>query len=204
MKILRKVPVIQIKRCFVIGNICAKQYRNHKIHQETLEEHLKRIQRVEARVLQTTSATLDRFISRENRKRFEAYNTYTWYEAIVSTREVGIWRRAGELPHRWTNRTLEETADKVARALSRRNGFRHPRIRAAQTIPALLKTSVHVCQDNKYLLPIVFKGGTGTKGRKRLKYKTAGDIDDGCMRSVALGVSGLKKIRVYFGVPTAA
>jgi hypothetical protein len=28
-----------------------------------------------------------------------------------------------------------------------------------------------------------------------------GDIDDGCMRSIALAMSGKKSIKVYFGVP---
>jgi hypothetical protein len=38
-------------------------------------------------------------------------------------------------------------------------------------------------------------------GRKRLKTKMKGDIDDGCMRSIALAISGRNPITVYFGVP---
>jgi len=28
-----------------------------------------------------------------------------------------------------------------------------------------------------------------------------GDIDDGCMRSIAMAISGKKDITVYFGIP---
>ena len=71
----------------------------------------------------------------------------------------------------------------------------------ALTIPGILKTSIGVIQNEDYLLPIVFKCNTGTQGRRRLKVQMLGDVDDGCMRSIALVVSGVKKIRVYFGTP---
>lgn len=61
--------------------------------------------------------------------------------------------------------------------------------------------NIHLLQKEKYLLPIIFKGGTGTKGRKRLKRQMKGDIDDGCMRSIALAISGKKILYVYIGFP---
>ena len=48
---------------------------------------------------------------------------------------------------------------------------------------------------------IVFKGGTGTNGRKLFKKKMKGDIDDGNMRSIALAVASKKTIKVYMGFP---
>jgi hypothetical protein len=65
----------------------------------------------------------------------------------------------------------------------------------------MLATNVEMLQGEKYLLPIIFKGGTGTRGRHGLKRIMKGDIDDGCMRSIALAVSGTKVIRVYIGFP---
>lgn len=144
---------------------------------------------------------LDEIIGGEWQKRLDAYNGSVWRLAEVSPHEVGVWSKAGELPLRWTNHSLKETAEKVRWALKRKNGFRKKHIRAAHAIPGILKTSIGILQKEKYLLSIVFKGNTGTRGRRRLKRQMKGDIDDGCMRSVALAVAGYNKILVYFGVP---
>lgn len=79
--------------------------------------------------------------------------------------------------------------------------LRRRKIRAAKAVKGILETNIDLIQDEKYLYPIVFKEGTGTNGRKGLKKKMKGDIDDGCMRSIALAINGAKKIKVYFGVP---
>ena len=65
----------------------------------------------------------------------------------------------------------------------------------------MLATNVDELQKEKYVLPIMFKNGTGTCGRKGLTYKTKGDIDDGSMRSITLAVNGAKTIRAYIGFP---
>jgi hypothetical protein len=65
----------------------------------------------------------------------------------------------------------------------------------------ILSYKGHLEQKEKYLYPIVFKTDTGTQGRKRLKRKMKGDIEDGCMRSIALAISGRDRITVYFGIP---
>ena len=75
------------------------------------------------------------------------------------------------------------------------------KMRAAKAVKGMLETNVGLIQSEKYLYPIVFKGGTGTNGRKGLKKKMRGDIDDGCMRSIALVINGAKTIKVYFGTP---
>ena len=59
-------------------------------------------------------------------------------------------------------------------------------------------------QKEKYLLPIIFEGGKGTRGRKRLKRQMKGDIDDGCMRSIALTISGVDRIKAYIGIDKKA
>ena len=201
MHLLHKIPTLEVKRCFVVSDFCAA--RTHKGHMKKLESeahYLKRVEEVKAKVLKMEESALDKIIGGW-KKRLNAYNSSDWSVAEFSPEELGVWSHAGELPLRWTNKSLTETAKKVRWALNRKNGFRHKHIRAAHAIPGILKTSVNVIQKEKYLLPIVFKCDTGTRGRGRLKTKMKGDIDDGCMRSIALSVNGAQKIRVYFGVP---
>ncbi len=201
MKLLRKISRREVKRCFVVGKLCAaRRQRGHMKRVESEKHYLKLVTRVRSRVLGMNEATLDKIIGGEYQKRLDSYNSADWYIAEASTSEIGVWNRAGELPLRWTNRSLAETAVKVRRALNRRHGFKHRHIRAAHAIPGILKTSIGVIQGEAYLLPIVFKCDTGTQGRWRLKKKMKGDIDDGCMRSIALAVRGAKKIRIYFGL----
>ena len=164
---------------------------------------MQRVTLIEKKVLGMKETDLDKIIGSKYQKRLVAYDSYEWHVAEMSPDELGVWRYAGELPLRWTNRTLSETADKVRRALHRKNGFHQKRkhVRAAQAIPGIIQTSLPLIQTNKYHFPIVFKGGTGTLARRRLKLQTVGDIDDGSMRSISLAVTGVKKIRVYFGTP---
>jgi len=145
---------------------------------------------------------LDKIIGGEYQKRLDAYDAYSWHLVEFSPLELGVWTRAGEMPLRWTNRSLMETAVTVKRALGRKHGFKKRNIRAAHAIPGILRTSVGVVQGEKYLLPITFKCDTGTRGRARLKRKMKADIDDGCMRSVALAVNGAEKILAYYGTPS--
>ena len=131
--------------------------------------------------------------------RLNIYNASDWYIGEVKPNEVGVWRKAGELPLSWTNGSLQETADKVRRALEK-----NPKLikgRARHTISNMLATNVAMLQNEKYLFPIIFKSNTGTRGRHRLKRVMKGDIDDGCMRAIALTMNGAKVIRVYIGFP---
>jgi hypothetical protein len=113
--------------------------------------------------------------------------------------EIGVWKKAGDLPLSWTNGSLKNTADKVRDALKENKKMLKKRARRA--IRNMLETNIGILQSEKYLLPIIFKGGTGTCGRRGLKRVMRGDIDDGCMRSIALAVHGAKAIRAYIGFP---
>jgi hypothetical protein len=106
---------------------------------------------------------------------------------------------AGGLPVRWTQGNLQQTAEYVSKTLNK--NLKTLRSRSLTAIPGIIKTSLPLLQKEKYLLPIAFKSGTGTKGRSGLKQKVEGDLDDGCMRSIALTVSGKKSIKIYFGIP---
>jgi transposase len=132
-------------------------------------------------------------------KRIKSYNNSTWFLVEIRPNELGVWHRAGQLPLSWTNGSLAETAKKVAKGFEMKSKLIKRRPKYA--IPNILKIKTHTEQKEKYLYPIVFKTDTGTQGRKRLKTKTKGDIDDGCMRSIALAINGSKTIKVYYGVP---
>ncbi len=142
---------------------------------------------------------LDKLVSPEWTKRINAYNSSKWFLVEAHPNEVGVWKRAGGLPLRWTNQSLADTAKKVMRGLS--GGSASIKRRPKHAIPNILKMKSQVEQKEKYLYPIAFKTDTGTKSRKRLKRKMKGDIDDGCMRSIALAMAGKDPIVVYFGIP---
>lgn len=92
-------------------------------------------------------------------------------------------------------------ADFIRRSEGEKDFLKKLKSRASAVIPNILKINVDIIQNEKYLLPIVFKGGSGTRGRRRLKNKMKGDIDDGCMRSIAMTINGAQKIKAYIGFP---
>jgi hypothetical protein len=200
MKILKKVSRTEVKRCFVIGDLMAAPPRGKRYLGElTPEAFEKKYLVARKRGLALTVAQLDRRIKRGWHRRLVAYDSSEWYLVQMSPSELGVWKRAGGLPHAWTNQSLRHTAAKVRRAL--KTNSRQLTRRARRAIPHMLEHNVADLQKEKYLLPIVFKSGHGTRGRHRLKHRVRGDIDDGCMRSIALAVSGARVLRVYFGVP---
>lgn len=206
MNIIKKIPAIEVKRAFVIADHIAhihngkKLGNNRKFLKElSPKEFNKKLTDTKRKILKLKENSLDKLISPEWPKRVNAYNSSLWFIAEVEPTEVGVWKRAGNLPLRWTNHSLAETAQKMIRGLKRNS--KSIKRRPKHAIPNILKIKYHLEQKEKYLYPIVFKTDTGTKGRKRLKRKMKGDIDDGCMRSIALAMSGRNPITVYFGIP---
>ncbi len=193
MKILNKIPTLEVKRCFVVGDLMAQHYRKTGTKRKAYIFVKK--------VCKMNEPELDKFIGDKYMKRLNAYNNSNWYKACLGPSELGVWRRAGELPLRWTNKSLENSASSIGKAMKRKNGFKNKKIRAVKSISSMITSSLDDFQKEKYLLPIVFQTDTGTRGRARLKFKTKGDIDDGCMRSIALTISGAKEITVYYGIP---
>jgi hypothetical protein len=203
MKILHKTKLIEVKRTFVLSDHLTQRKNrdnNRKFLKNLSEKEFdQKLKKGRKWVLRLKEEQLDELISPKWPKRLRSYNASQWFVADVDPKEVGVWRRAGNLPLQWTNRSLYETAKNVKRALAQNS--RLLKSRAKHAIPGILKLKTHTQQKEKYLYPIVFKTDTGTKGRKRLKHKMKGDIDDGCMRSIALAVNGRNPIRVYFGMP---
>lgn len=182
MKLLKKVAPIEVKRAFVISD-------------RTKRQKLSSVKKI---VLKMSEGQLDKILLRKNRnKRRDKYNKAQWYIGSVGAGEVGVWKKAGGLPLAWTRDSLHQTAKKTALAL--KEGRRISKERAQTAIPGILKNPLVLKQKEKYLLPIILPGGTMGRGGLR---KMKGDIDDGCMRAIALAISGKKKIKAYVGVYT--
>ncbi len=200
MKKIKKVDTIEAKRAFIIPQEINSHRTDHrfikKISKGVFDTRLKN---AKEKILKLKESELDKILYKNSKKRFEAYNMSDWYICEVSIDEVGVWTRAGGLPLRWTNDNLGETAKNVKMALETKSKLLNKRAR--YTIPNMLETNVGDLQKEIYLFPIMFKHNTGTRGRYRLKKHVGFDIDDGCMRSITLAVSGVKNIKAYIGFP---
>jgi hypothetical protein len=139
---------------------------------------------------------LDQVISEEYKKRLKAYNSVNWHIGYANLNEVGLWKGAGGLPKEWTRGSLKDSASKMSLESKKDNSKFH-RIRAMKTVPEIICFKP-IIKKEKYLLPIILPGGTIPNCRKGMK-RMKGDIDDGCMRSLAFAISGDKKIKAYIG-----
>ena len=195
MKIIKKVNRIIVKRSFVTSQYIRKYrlVRKRYLPELSREEFKQRLLRAKEYVQQCSEKDLDRIIEKEYKKRFKAYNSVDWYIGEVSNKEVGVWKKAGGLPLNWTRLSLAETVNKVKQALKKDD--KKVAKRAKRSIPRILDV-IDLIEKEKYLYPIILPGGT--MGRKKLKTMQ-GDIDDGCMRAIALGLTGKKKFMVYIG-----
>lgn len=206
MKLIKEVSPIEIKRTFVIADHIAHVHKgkklgnNRKFLKDVSEKEFeKRLADIKRKILKLKEKNLDKLVCPEWPKRLKAYNGSKWYLAEAGIKELGVWSKAGGLPLKWTSGSLFETAEHVRKGLENKSKLikRRPR----HSIPNILKIKSHMEQTEKYLYPIVFKANTGTMGRKKFKRKMKGDIDDGCMRSIALAMSKRNPITIYFGIP---
>ncbi len=196
MKLIKAVRRIDVKRYFVASQYIRKHgSKSRYLPLLSRAVFIKKLSRAKRYAEKLKESQLDRIIKNEYEKRWKAYNNVEWYLGIASVSELGVWKGAGGLPVQWTRGSLKQTAEKVKAAMKRNSSLISKRARRA--IPRILQTSADLIQKDKYLFPIVLPGGT--QGRKGLQ-KMKGDIDDGCMRSIALAVKGCKKLKVYIGV----
>lgn len=197
---MKKVPAIEVKRCFVVSNLVRTPIgRKRYLGTITQAEFHKRLAAAKKRVAGMNELQLNRLISPNYPRRLRSYNACQWYLHTFKTTELGVWRRAGGLPLAWTRGRLADTAKNVRTAL--RSDSKMLVQRSRHAIAGILATSAADTQKEPYLLPIAFKTGMGTNGRLGLKSRVKADLDDGCMRSIALAVDGKKTIKVYYGVP---
>lgn len=187
---MKEVPVLEVKRCFVTANALRPKRAKGAYKGGSYTQDLKeRMQLAKAKVAKYSEKKLDSIIAKEYRRRLRAYNASHWYITTVSLSDVGVWRGAGKLPRPWTEGSVVETAQLIKKHMPTSAPLREFAKVVAPT------------QQDIYFLPIVFAHNTGTQGRRGLNRKLVGDIDDGCMRSIALALRGKKNMKVYFGVP---
>ena len=184
MKLLHPVSAREVKRTFVASDLGKK-------HPYVTARRM---------AIGMSDAQLDERVSAGYAKRLHAYATHRWYVAEFKTTEIGVWSRAGGLPSRWTRGSLAETGRLASRSLRLGTFKRMVKGRASRALLGMIKDTKPF-QAESYLLPIAFKVDTGTRGRRRLKQKMKADIDDGCLRSVALAMNSVVSIRVYYGEP---
>lgn len=198
MKKLKIIETIEVKRCFAISQLIRFSKGKKYLDNLSPEEFKNILEKTKSKVLDLSDKELDKLVKGTYKKRLIAYDNAVWYLGEFTVAEAGVWRRAGDLPLTWTNGSLQETAEKVSKALLENSKLLKKR--AKHAIPNIPKTNFDI-QNEKYLLPITFIGGTGTRGRRRFKIKTALDIDDGCMRAISLAIKGEKTIKAYIGFP---
>ena len=198
MKLLKKVNRVDVKRCFAITHFMRKFGVGGKSGKRLVarDRYLLTLHKSKQALRTLSKIKLDKIVGAW-KKRLHAYDGVDWYLGNVLTKEVGVWKGAGGLPTAWTRGSLSFTATKVRIAL--RNGGRGMRKRSKRAIPSIIELQ-DIIKSDKYLLPIIFQSGAGTNGRRGL-LKMKGDIDDGCMRSIAFAVTGDKNIKAYIGVP---
>lgn len=187
---MKKVPTIEVKRCFVTAGVMRPpRLGGRYVGTFPQEEFAARLRAAKKKVRAYSKRKLDSVIAAEYKRRLNEYDKTAWYVTKMSLKDLGVWRRAGELPLPWTQGSVVDTARAVRQHMPPEAPLR------------VFAKVVGKTQREKYLLPIVFRHKTGTPTRRGLPRVLKGDVDDGCMRSVALALSGRKKIRVYFGVP---
>jgi len=198
MKLTFPTRGIEVKRAFVVSQYirCKGNKKKRYVPLFSKKDFAEKLKNAKAYARKLSNAQLDRVIAKEWPPRRDAYNKVKWHIGVVNSDEVAVWKRAGNLPAAWTNGPLSETARKVSIAMKRNSKLL--RGGAKRSVPRILQTSLDATQNDKYLLPIILPASTIPNCRRGMK-KFKGDIDDGCMRSIALAISGKKKIKAYIG-----
>ena len=200
----KAVPRIDVKRCYVTAQYFENLDRgnNRYLSKLTRQEFVDQLQTSKYYVQKLSEPELDERILEGNYpKRLKIYNACTWYIGVVSGGEVGVWKGAGGLPVNWTYGSLADTAHYVSQALQS-NNTKLP-ARAGRAIPRIIP-NINLIEREPYLYPIIAPGATmgrGLNGRPYAHFEVMnGDIENGCMRSIAFVAQGLSTFHAYVGM----
>jgi len=205
MKLLKKVETIKVKQAFIIADIFAFKRENTdnlSKYVPTLDieksNFSKELEKTKKSVLRLDERTLDKIIYDEFPPRLAAFNNVEWYLGHMAIDEIGVWKGAGGLPDSWTEGSLKETADMIVNetdVFKKNIDLLSGDKRAMRAIPYFIRFK-DIIQKDDYFLPIILPGGyMGREGMKLMR----GDINDGCMRSIAYTLTGDKTIKAYIG-----
>ena len=202
-----KIDRIEPKRSFVISQLIRNLNKGNRRYLPKLSnsEFENRLQKAKNITLNLSEKELDKRIEADSpkyKRRLRFYNSVNWYEGLVTADEVGVWKGAGGIPIEWTQGSLAETASIVHKAIED-EGNNKVAARAKRAIPRILE-NINVIEKDKYLYPIILPPATNGRGLYGKPYKhfklMKGDVDDGCMRSIALVISGRLDISTYIGI----
>ena len=203
MKLLKKVPAIEVKRCFVLS----QRFTSKKIRNKTILRDKQRVssdsfaadlREQKKKVLALSEKSLDKIIKSEYNLRYKMYNDLAWYIGEVSANEVCLWRWAGGLYRSWTERkTLYQTAQLFHKEF-KKNTSRLKRVRAYSVVSDIIRQKEIISRE-QYLLPIAVPTGSYKEHRAGIRSIPL-FLDDGNMRSLTYVIAGEKMIRMYVGV----
>ena len=183
-----KVEPIEVKRCFVASDM-GKSLAN-----KSREDYIQGTEEIIQKVLGMTEENLNKQISSRDPKRLGLYNKLTWYYGRVSIDDMGVWDEAKGLPHEWCLGSVRETSRSYRIAIEEGKTF--PFSDFYRQIPAI-KEVADVIEKARFFSIIVVSGET-SRGRQNCR-KTKWNIDDGCMRAIALTLTGKEELNAYMG-----
>lgn len=186
-----RVERIEVKRCFI-----ASEKGREKLQGKTGVAFQTILAEIENEVLGMSESELDRMITWH--PRLNKYNELVWYFEECSIDDLGVWDRAGGLPMAWCIGSVRETAHYILnepKEIARISKYDRDK-RAINNLPAIAKVA-DIILTKRLFAPIIVPGGTWRPTPPYRKMK--GDIDDGCMRTIAFAIKGYEKINAYVG-----
>jgi len=205
MKLLERIDKIKVKQAFIVADVFIfkrEDVPNLSKYVPTLDmeksNFSEELEKAKKKVLKLDEKFLDKIINDEFPPRLAAFNNVEWCLGHMTIDEIGVWRGAGGLPDLWTESSVRETANMIINEtdiFKKNTGLLSGNKRAMRAIPYFIRYK-DVIQKDEYFLPIILPGGyMGREGMKLMK----GDINDGCMRSIAYALTGDKTIKAYIG-----
>lgn len=146
MKLDRKINIIEVKGCFVVGLLMNMQNGKKKhLYMVSRIEFARKLTKVKPQALKMSERQLDKLITDPNRR--AAYDASDWRLGRVQINEAEVWTRAGGMPLEWTNRTLKETAMNVKRGLKLQTSLSRTRVRLE--VSNMLETNISDLQRER-------------------------------------------------------
>lgn len=205
MRLIKKVNPIKVKQSYILSDVFNFKRENISdlseyvptldIERDNFSEEYEKIKK---NVLSLEEGVLDKIIRNEFSPRLDAYNQVEWYLGDANIDEIGVWRGTGGLPESWTKGSLKETVNMIINktdTFKKNTDVLSGSKRVMRAVPYILRFK-DLIQNEEFFLPIILPGGMmGREGLKLMK----GDINDGCMRSIAYVLSGDVTIKAYIG-----
>ncbi|MFZ2523163.1 MAG: hypothetical protein WAW92_02140 [Minisyncoccia bacterium] len=188
--------ILEVIRTFYTAEVLLKkEHVPEKADQKTLEDHLAKIKTKSDKM---SKRQLLKFFFDNWTQRYDNYMNSEWELREINLADCGVWPKMGNLPEKFTQGNLLDTAISVDELLVDRNKITYKTSRVLY-IEELVDTTTTVLS---YIPPIVIEGGVirNNKLKDKMVYKRCKyDIDDGNHRMVALALLGETKVLAWVG-----